>query len=546
MNRFSNLEHFIVDIEDSTTLLKLYLDRLRRAPSKAATYCEAICQHSEEIAQAVHLLKRELYTADGSLSQGVSFHLAASIESLSDLAELIQYSALRLATQQVTNPTEVTDSVTQATSCFEGVVRSLSNIEVPFDLSQVNRITHHLRTLLTVGSISAQANATSPLQGPSTLSPPPPQEAEVLFSAEDDPFDELALGEDFFDDVIGGLDNALDSALRGSEDAHSFDVHAMTTGELSEAAAAEMLTGSGHAFGHHEEYAIETPSDDLRDLFANIAAAYVQPVKEFIAELRRGKVSKEWLEICRPSVQSIARAAESMEYYELFRRLRSFDEFLAGAQQEPDNRAIKSNWQTKLMKAYADLEEFLPQTFQIPEDSESPEGIIINSLLKQVKGVGQGTIKKLFSIGMTSLDVYFVASPGDIAAAAGIKIWLAERICERFRQYQQQLQQLSEAGNQESKRLHEISECLEELKRQQFLFKRATLEDWYSQSDSSEKKRFRKDRQQVMWRLNVLLAELGQMELIQEIKNLVFEKRIERLQEFLDAQQFANRAAGEI
>ncbi|MBX7220755.1 MAG: hypothetical protein K1Y36_12470 [Blastocatellia bacterium] len=527
MDQLNTIETFIVNIEDSTTLLKLYFDRLRRSPGKAATYCEAICQHSEEINEAVYVLRKSLYTMDGELVPWATFHLAASVEGLSDLAELLQYSALRLATQQVSNPTEVLEASTHATSCFEGVVKSLNNLEVPFDLTQIHRITHHLRELLSQGSISA-----SVAQGPSTLAPAPsPEPQEPLFAVDDDPFDELALGEDFFEDVIGGLDDAFDTALKEENSFIGFSTGTFDH-ELSEVQAADMLA-SVPTSPPTGEFAIQTP-DDLKDLFANIAAAYVQPVKEFMAELRRGKVSKEWLEICRPAVQSIARASESMEYYELSRLLRNFDELLASAQNEPDNRAIKINWQAKLLKSYADLEELLPQTFGIPETTDSPEGIIINSLLKQVKGVGQGTIKKLFAIGMTSLDLYYLASPSDVAAAAGLKLWLAERILERFQEYQTTTRQLEQVTDQNEHRLLALHELIDDLKRQQFLFKQATIEDWYSNSNSEGKKQSRKERQRKMWQVNVLLAELGELDLIQEIKNLVFEKRIERLQEFLE------------
>jgi hypothetical protein len=59
----------------------------------------------------------------------------------------------------------------------------------------------------------------------------------------------------------------------------------------------------------------ETIPDDrevVEDLFANIAANYARPVKNFIFELKRGTAVKEWVEICRPAMRGITRAAEGM------------------------------------------------------------------------------------------------------------------------------------------------------------------------------------------------------------------------------------------
>ncbi len=530
MTQPTNLEDFIVSIEDSATLLKLYLERLSRTPGKAATYCEAICQHGEEIAEAVETFKAGLYGPSGELVSWATPHLAASAESLADLAELTQYTVLRLATMQVADSGQVIETLTEATTEFAELVRGLGHPDRPYDLAGIQHLSERLRELLAAGSVSFLGEA------PLVPVHPTPQGVPMLDLFEgEDPFDELALGEDFLDDVIGGLDGAFDRAVGavpvGSPE-NTGECLESPVGELSEAAAAEMLASlpTGPITG---EYALQLPDDDLKELFANIAAAYVQPVKEFISELRRGKMSREWLEICRPAVQSIARAAESMDYVELTRLLTSFDDTLETAHREPDARSLRTLWRPRILQSYSNLEAFLPQTFHIVEEVVSSEGIIINSLLKQVKGVGQGTIKKLFAIGMTSLDVYYIASPGDVSAAAGIKPWLAERICDRFRSYQREM---SDRGDgRRDRQVALLAELVEELKRQQFLFKRATLDEWYGNEAADDKRRSRKERQRTMWKVNVLLAEIGEIGLVQEIRNLVFEKRIARLQEFLDS-----------
>jgi hypothetical protein len=54
--------------------------------------------------------------------------------------------------------------------------------------------------------------------------------------------------------------------------------------------------------------------------------------------------------------------------------------------------------------------------------------------------------------------------------------------------------------------------------------------------ESEEKKQARRQRQQVMWKINMTLAEEGSDEslnLIQDLRQLVFERRLDRLEDFL-------------
>src|SRR5207248_2553724 len=110
------------------------------------------------------------------------------------------------------------------------------------------------------------------------------------------------------------------------------------------------------------------------------------------------------------------------------------------------------------------------------------------------------TVRKLFAAGMTSLNSFYQAKKVDLVAVSGIRPWLAERICERFQEYRREQQA---GGADDNLHKHKLTALIEELKCQQFLFKRAILDDWYANEESEKKKLCRKHRQLVMWKINI-------------------------------------------
>ncbi|MCS7079077.1 MAG: hypothetical protein NZ585_03375 [Chloracidobacterium sp.] len=489
MSRFTTLEAFVVGVEDSTTLLKLYLERIRRAPHHPA-YHLAVCEHTDELLTAV----RELRRASGELSPA----LVEGVDALLALAEAAAALALRLAVLTPERLTTGLDGLAQATACFVDMVRSFSGETAAPDLSLAWHITRRLQALLS----AEQPSSTSP----STTQNIRRITTEVTFDGHEDPFDDLAVDtdDDFLDDVIGSLEGAFDAVIH------------------------EEPAQLGDRLWSEEQPEADTPPE-VKQLFTEIAAGYIQPIKDFIAELRKGSFTRDWLEACRPAVVNLRRASETIEFTDLSGRLERLESALLQDHTEGDRRRYGRHWKLRVLSAYADLEAYLPATFFIPPAAASSESIIVTTLLKQVEGVGQRTIQKLFAAGMSRLESYTTGLPSDIALAAGIKRALAERIYERFHTYLR----ARKATNADLQA--RFLALVEELKQRQFEFKRATLEEWYRRTDSTEKKRCRKARQQVMWQINIALVELEQLDVLHEIRNAVFDKRIRRLEELAAA-----------
>lgn len=440
MDRFTSLEAFVVGVEDHTTLLRLYLERLRRAPHNPA-YHLAVCEHTDELLTAV----RELHRDQNNLSP----HTREGVEALLSLAEAGAALALRLASFAPEQQTSALDGLTQATTCFVDMVRTMSDTGRVIEVSLTHQITQRLQ-----GFLAAPLSAT-----PDTNQQTRRITTEVTFDGNEDPFDDLAvdLDDDFLDDVIGSLEGAFDAA----------------THPTSEFALPEGVWQSETEPG--------VPAE-VRQLFADIATGYVQPIKDFITELRKGAFARDWLEACRPAVVNLRRASQSIAFTDLSIRLERLEAVLLQDHSEGDRRRYGRHWKLRVLSAYADLEDYLPATFFIPPAPTSSESIVLTTLLKQVEGVGQKTIQKLFAAGMSRLESYTTGLPSDIALAAGIKRTLAERICQRIDAYLRARETTDTAGPQR------LLGLVEELKQRQFEFKRATLEEWYRRTDSAEKK----------------------------------------------------------
>ena len=270
----------------------------------------------------------------------------------------------------------------------------------------------------------------------------------------------------------------------------------------------------------HDQHIVE-------QLFADIAANYARPIKNFMFELKRGTATKDWVEICRPAMQGITRAAEGMGLRQAAQRMMDFEAALSLAQQN-EQRVLAGEVRDLLMWCYEDLVKVMPQAFVVGEEEQQREGIIINSLLAQIPDVGRVTIEKLYRAGLTSLDTLYLARREELAVATGIPIELSERICAKFQAYRAGL----EASGRDVKDVgqrNRLSEFVAELKRQHEGYVRASDDP----KATIEKRDFREQRQACVLWINVLLAEVGEVDLVNELQKMSFERRIQRLEEYL-------------
>jgi hypothetical protein len=280
--------------------------------------------------------------------------------------------------------------------------------------------------------------------------------------------------------------------------------------------------------------AAEMRADDqavIENLFADIAANYARPIKNFIFELKRGTATKDWVEICRPAMQGIMRSAKGMGLGVAAQRMMDFEAAL-GLAYKGEQRILSKELIHLLLWCYEDLVKVMPQAFVIGEEEQQREGIIINSLLKQIPDVGVITIEKLYRAGLTTLDALYLAKKDDLAIATGISTELSEVICLKFKAYRLGLASNDRDVGDLGQRSR-LTQMVSELRLQHEAFVHASENEWSNPLLASAKREFRQQRQSCVLWINVLLAEVGELDLVNELQKMSFERRIQRLEEYI-------------
>ncbi len=292
-----------------------------------------------------------------------------------------------------------------------------------------------------------------------------------------------------------------------------------------------LAQGEMDGLGEDTEPAVATDQTEVRTLFSEIAANYIRPVKAFIIELRSGAARKEWLEMCQPAISSLGKSALGMGMEDVSDAVHDFEALLSEARASREG-TVGGELRERILQNYQTLTEMLPATFVIDDTTLQSEGMIVNSLLKQIPEVGKVTIDKLYRAGLITIESFLVGAKEDLAVATGLPIWLAEKIVEKFKSYQQQLESgLVQSGKDGL--LNRLEQLMRDLQDAHEAYEIATTEESSNPSAAEDRRFYRQARQETQLQINVLLAELGAVELANEIQRLSFEKRIERLRRYI-------------
>jgi hypothetical protein len=288
------------------------------------------------------------------------------------------------------------------------------------------------------------------------------------------------------------------------------------------------LQAPGNESGHAELHVDEEAS--IQELFAEITAAYVVPLKNFVFELHRHTATRDSIALCRSVLHSVRSAAESIKLPEAVRRMDELDQCLIEGQ-TGSSRFLEGDIREQILSKYNSLAEVLPASFRIGDEGRKREDIIIQSLLQQISGVGCVTLEKLYQSGLGSLHMLLMGNPEDLAAATALRRPLCEKICLKMKQYRADCESWASQPGQLGYRSHlvEIIDALRKL----------SDGDGRGQSlrpiDSSgvAKRERRKQQTRLLLEVKVILAELGQLELIRKLERVSLQRRIDLLDEHL-------------
>lgn len=287
----------------------------------------------------------------------------------------------------------------------------------------------------------------------------------------------------------------------------------------------ERGTGSSAANG-----TVTTDLTEVRSLFEQLAANHLQQVRDFMIDLRWSESTVDWLPICEPALRSLRSAAAKLELSDLCGALDRFAETLAGAQTSGD-RTIGGERRAAMLARYDELSGLMPKAFALDLDRNQRGAVILQALLLQVPDVKKVTLDKVYAAGLTTLEAMFMATAGDIAAASGIPGELAARIVERFRKYREEMSTTVPDATRTRER-QRLADLASRLRRENEEYARAA-ESWSPEAAESKKK-LRKARAQTLLDIQVVLARLGEVDLLGQLERLPFEGKLGHLQSFLE------------
>jgi hypothetical protein len=171
-----------------------------------------------------------------------------------------------------------------------------------------------------------------------------------------------------------------------------------------------------------------------------------------------------------------------------------------------------------------------PSTFVLDDEAEKQDTVIIHSLLKQVPDVGHVTFDRLNSAGVTCLDGLHAATPCELKATTGIPNWLCERICKRLEEHRIERGDGDEAGQRE-----QLTWLLAGLRTVHGNYLRASEQELQDHSAGAQKRVERKNRQVCSLKIEVLLAEMGELELVTRFRKSSAAWRIKTLEAYLSS-----------
>ncbi len=279
-----------------------------------------------------------------------------------------------------------------------------------------------------------------------------------------------------------------------------------------------------------------TDVGEVRELFNQIAATHMGPVRDFVIELKLGEPPREWIDLVSPAVSSLRKSAGGMGLEDICQHL---DTFLGALEVATSlgQPTLTGEAKDRLLQAHGQLAEAMPQVFFLDEERDRREPIIVQSLLRQVPEVRKVALDKLYGAGLTSLAMYYVAKPYDIAEAAGISVDLAGRIVARFNAHKREVAEVPpDAGR--SREFAKLDQLSNRLREQNSAFDVAA-KGW-SRGAAKDKRRLRKARHETVLQINVLLARLGEVDLVDRLERMPFHTKVDALDEYLQDAKNAN------
>ena len=276
----------------------------------------------------------------------------------------------------------------------------------------------------------------------------------------------------------------------------------------------------------------------VEKLFKEIAVTQLGPVRDFMVEIDMGDPTKEWLSVCLPAVATLKKSADSMGVTTIIAPLDRLNDALQAAQ-SADGNEIGSSQKTEIVDAYNALAKELPDVYEAGVERDRREPIIVQSLLRQVPGVREVALDKIYAAGLNSLKIFLQARPQEIAETTGLNLLLCEDICRRFASYKTKHDSVAPGAKRPSE-LDELASLSRELQAANEAYERG--QKGWSADAAKDRRQARKRRTDTLLRVNLVLARLGAVDLVNELERLPFERKVIAIYQYLEAAQKAQKS----
>ncbi|MBK7994007.1 MAG: DUF4388 domain-containing protein [Blastocatellia bacterium] len=326
-----------------------------------------------------------------------------------------------------------------------------------------------------------------------------------------DEFDESML-----DDVFGSLDTILGSGI------------GVSSGE----------------FGSEDGTGLTDAEDAMiRDLFDNIALAYVKPLKDYVRELYRNweaerPTSLEWTEIIEPIFSLLSGASAKMGYQQISDAVKDMEKLVMDDKNLAETQSRDSFDQMaaqQIIVAYQKLAELQPKTFALAVSEQDLEDkkeiLIVKFVLKQIPEVTEKILSKILFAGLNTFDKFMQTNVDEIAALTGMAKQLAEEIYLKFYQYRNIYYQ--DDPDYSSKFMAMFDLNLRLLKQMHEEVEILILDEQLGREGvTAHKEELIADRQRMLWSLFILLCIKQEYDLIETIQQSVFDVRVQLLDDY--------------
>jgi len=275
-----------------------------------------------------------------------------------------------------------------------------------------------------------------------------------------------------------------------------------------------------------------TASDQaaLRATFEDLAVPYVAEIRGAMMELQWGEAQASWLEMARPVLRSLRKMAEPVGHVALVEALDRFDAALADVLAPGQPATPSAAARDALLAAYAPLRACLPRAFELQGERDRREPLIVRALLEQVSGLDPFSIEKLMAAGFGKLTALYAGRAEEIAVVSGIADEVAAALVARVQAFRQATP-AGLAAVDTTATVRELARLVADLRTQHAAFEGASR-NW-SEQGRIGKRHLRRERQVSLLQITIELVRLGEVDLVQRLEKLPFNKKIDEVEELI-------------